>query len=439
MHSLETQRRPRCRDLLLPLLLTLLLAVSGCTARPGISADEAPHHPVTLRVPQQFPTIQRAVDVARSGDLVLVSSGVYRESVTISTPRVTLRGVSRSGTVIDGQFQRSNGITVTGAGSVVEDLTVRGELANGVLFTGVTDADLQTRGAGGEAYDPLDTVKFPPLQGFRASYVTSYDNALYGIYAFDASQGVIEHSYASGQADSGIYVGQCRPCQTLVHDDTVEHNAVGVEITNASQGLTVLGNHISHNRVGLTVDSNNLEALGPQHEALIVGNVISDNNDAQSPEQADGGFGIGVGVGGGTRDLFERNLVTGNQAVGIVLSDIQGYPVGGVTVRDNRVAGNGADLVLATVGTRGNCFVDNGEATTSPAHLASLARCGAANQPLAAPGTVPAVQAPPGVSFEQLPAPPAQPQMPQAATASARPAVGLPGRVETDGYPLPTG
>jgi hypothetical protein len=29
--------------------------------------------------------------------------------------------------------------------------------------------------------------------------------------------------------------------------------------------------------------------------------------------------------------------------------------------------------------------------------------------------------------------------MPQAATASARPAVGLPGRVETDGYPLPTG
>ncbi|MGW2383061.1 right-handed parallel beta-helix repeat-containing protein [Streptomyces lincolnensis] len=441
---MRSNRFPR-----LLLLTSLLAALAACAPGSPGGAQGGTGGAAVVRVPQDTGSLQRAVDRVRPGGLVLVSPGVYRESVTVAKPRVVLRGTARSTVVVDGEFERSNGITVTGAGAVVENLTVRNHLANGVLFTGVTDERFQGVGAGGSAYDPLDTVRFPPLKGFRASYVTAYNNALYGIYAFDARAGVIEHSYASGHADSGVYVGQCRPCDTVVRHNTVEHNAVGLEVTNASERLYLLGNRASRNRVGLTLNSNDLEALGPQHDAVIVGNTLTDNNDDRSPEQADGGFGIGIGAGGGRGNLIERNLVTGNRSAGVLLSDVQGYPARDNTVRGNRVDGNGTDLVLATGAPAGNCFTDNGGSRTSPARLAVLAACGRATRRAEAPvpaepgsGVLPLgrarpVQAPPGISFQDAPAPPAQPNRPGGTTEPPRPATNLPGRVDPGAYPLP--
>ncbi|MFD8396058.1 right-handed parallel beta-helix repeat-containing protein [Streptomyces sp. NPDC059680] len=380
------------------------------------------------------------MDSARSGDTVLVSPGVYRESVAIGTARIVLRGTDRSKVVIDGQFKRTNGITVTGPGSVVENLTVRNHLANGLLFTGVTDKALQGAGAGGGAnYNPLDTAKFPALRGFRASYVTAYDNALYGIYAFDARDGVIENSYGSGQADSGIYVGQCNPCNTVVRNNVTEHNAVGIEVTNASKDVYVLGNTVRRNRVGLTVLSNDLEALGPQHDAAFVGNTISDNNDDHSPEQADGGFGIGVGIGGGMHNRFERNRVEGNSASGFVLQDVQGYPAVGNEIEGNDVDNGGLGLVVLADRTEGNCYSGNGHAPTSPRPLPrALTVCPGRNAAMPTSGRLPAVGTiPPGMSFRDIPPPPAQPGMSDAARAPARPALRLPGRVDLAAYRLP--
>ncbi|MER5638963.1 right-handed parallel beta-helix repeat-containing protein [Kitasatospora sp. NPDC002227] len=407
------------------LLVSVLTSPVAACGGGGSSADRAPTGAgAVLQVPGSYGSIQRAVDSARPGDLVLVHPGVYRESVTVRTPRVVLRGTDRQGVVIDGEFRRANGITVTGAQSVVENLTVRRQLANGVLFTGVTEERLQGRGAGGGAgYDPLDTVKFPPLEGFRASYVTAYDNALYGIYAFDARAGVIEHSYTSGQADSGIYVGQCRPCDTVVRANEAEHNAVGIEVTNASERLYLLGNRARHNRVGVTVNSNDVEALTPQHGAVLAGNVIADNAEPATPEQADGGFGIGLGIGGGTGNLVTRNLISGHPAVGILVTDVQGHPAKDNRLLGNAFAANGADTALAAPAGTGNCFVD-------PAAPESC---------LTVPTAGPAVAVPPGVSFRELPAAPPRPGLPDPATAPAAPAVGLPGPVDQAAYPLPAG
>ncbi|MEV0530550.1 right-handed parallel beta-helix repeat-containing protein [Kitasatospora sp. NPDC050463] len=433
--SPDRHSTPRAALTATALVVAVALA-AGCSST-GPASDDA-RHPAgsVVRVPEDFPTVQKAVDVAREGDTVLIGPGTYAESVRVTKRNVVVRGTDRSAVVFDGGLKLANGITVTGPGSVVENLTVHGYLANGVLFTGVTDAKLQQRGAGGSAYDPLDTARFPPVEGFRATRVTAYNNGLYGIYAFDARSGVIEDSYASGHADSGIYVGQCKPCDTLVRGNTVERNAVGVELTNASDGVSILGNRVAGNRVGVTVNSNDLEALAPQHGAVIAGNVVVDNNAADTPEQADGGFGIGVGIGGGTANRVERNLVRGNRAAGVIVTDPPGHPASGNRVEGNQVDGNGADLVLASADPD-NCFGDNRPGTQSPDGLEAAAGCGSRRGGALPTGRPAAVQAPPGVPFNRVPAPPAQPSLPDP-TVPGRPATGLPGAVDPGAYPLPT-
>ncbi|AWZ07631.1 MULTISPECIES: right-handed parallel beta-helix repeat-containing protein [unclassified Streptomyces] len=434
--------RSRLRALLAAATVLAALASASCAPPTDDSSGSSgssgsSRGPLVLRVPADFPSLQKAVDRARPGDLVLAAPGTYRESVTLATPRVVLRGADRNSTVIDGEFRRANGITVTGAGSAVENLTVRNHLANGLLITGVTDASRQAGAGGGKHYERLDTRLHPPLHGFRASYVTAHNNALYGIYAFDASEGVIEHSYASGHADSGIYVGQCSPCRTVVRDNTVEHNAVGLEVTNASQDLYFLGNLSRLNRVGAAVNSNDLESLAPQRGAVFAGNTLVDNNDAASPEQADGGFGIGIGIGGGRDNVLERNLIGGNRHAGVLLADVLGYPVTGNRVGANRVTSNGTDLILAAAGAAGNCFAGNGEMTASPDGLAGAARCGQPAAPLSPAAGPPPPSAPAGLSFRRVPAPAPQPSMPGPGTAPGSPAAAMP-PADPARYPLPS-
>ena len=159
-------------------------------------------------VPADAKTIQAGVDRAKSGDLVLVSPGVYRESVEVATDGIVLRGVDRNRTILDGEFRRANGVFVAGAdGVAVENLTTRNYTENGFFWSGVL--------------------------GYRGSYLTAYRNGDYGIYAYDSQYGQFDHSYASGSPDSGFYIGQCNPCHAVITDVVSEYNQLGYSGTNS--------------------------------------------------------------------------------------------------------------------------------------------------------------------------------------------------------------
>lgn len=391
---------------------------------------------MTIRVPADAPTISAAVSLAQPGDLVLVASGVYHESVKVDKAQVTVRGESRDGVVIDGRLRQPNGIVVTAPGVAVENLTVKNNTQNGVLVTGSARAAAGTPGDGG--YDTGDEpVTF--LKSFLVSHVTATRNGLYGIYAFSAQDGVIEHSYASGSADSGIYVGQCKPCRIVVRDNIAELNAVGYEGTNASGDVYVVGNRFVGNRVGLTTSSDHQEKLLPQEGGHVVGNLIAANQRDSTPEQADGGWGIGVGIDGGSDNQVIRNRIDGNANAGLVITATADIPPNGNQVVDNTFTGNGVDVgwtfPTATRG-RGNCLRGNDLATTAPAQLATTASCPVADQ--SPSGTWAAPEPPRGIPFTDVAAPAPQPQFPNATTAGATAVPAVPALPDIAKIPLPS-
>lgn len=420
-------------------VLGTLTLVAGCGG--GDSGSDKGSRPpgthVTIRVPADAPTISAAVSLARSGDLVLVAPGVYHESVTIDTARVTLRGTSRDKVVIDGRLRQANGVVVTAPGVAVENLTVENNTQNGVLVTGSAKAVAGLPGRGG--YDTGDEpVTF--LTSFLVSYVTATRNGLYGIYAFSAQNGVIEHSYASGGADSGIYVGQCRPCRVVVRDNVAELNAVGYEGTNASGDMYVVGNRLAGNRVGLTTDSDHQEKLLPQRGAVIAGNLIAGNQQTRTPEQADGGWGIGAGVDGGSGNQFLRNRITGNADAGLVITATADIPPNGNRIDGNTFAGNGIDVGWTFPGDtrgQGNCLHGNALRVTVPARLAVTASCPVPGTSPSPSGTWTGPAAPGGIPFTDVAKPAPQPQFPNAGTAGPTAVPAVPALPDPAGIALP--
>lgn len=426
--------------MIVAVLGTLTLVLVGCGAGDDVSGQgrrpTGAH--VTIRVPADAPTISAAVSLAQPGDLVLVAPGVYHESVKIGTAQITLRGEARDKVIIDGRLQQPNGIVVTAPGVAVENLTVENNTQNGVLVTGSAKAVAGLPGTSGGYDTGNEPVTF--LKSFLVSYVTATRNGLYGIYAFSAQDGVIEHSYTSGGADSGIYVGQCKPCNIVVRNNIAELNAVGYEGTNASGDMYVVGNRFVGNRVGLTTNSDHQEKLLPQQGAVVVGNLIAANQQTPTPEQADGGWGIGIGIDGGSDNQFIRNRIAGNVNAGLVITATVDIPPDGNQIVDNTFAANGVDVGWTFPATRGrgNCLHGNDLQTTAPAQLATAASCPVPAQSPTPSGTWAMPTAPGGIPFTDVAAPGAQQQFPNATTTGATAVPAVPALPDIASIPLPS-
>lgn len=370
----------------------------------------------TISVPANFPTIQDAVDAAEPGDLVTVAPGIYNESVTVRTPSLVIRGEDRNTTIVDGGFELSNGFHVVADGVAIENITARNFQVNAFYWTGVT--------------------------GYRGSYLTAHNNGDYGIYAFDSVDGLFDHVYASGNRDSGIYIGQCYPCNAVVTEAISVENGLAYSGTNAGGDLYLINSYYGNNMGGIAPNSLDSELYPPHREVYIGGNVVINNNNADAPTKglARLAWGEGIVLAGGEGDVVEKNLVVNHDRLGIVtnvLPDKNIWWASDNVVRNNTIAGTGlGDLGLVGPLSKGNCFEDNlMDGITLPPLIALYHTCDGINMPFQFDlGTLfflMGAQAdaisdvPSGSDYRTWPAPRDQLTMPGAPTATAQPAFNV--------------
>jgi len=436
-------------------------AGTSATDAPETTAAEAEN---VRQVPDEYDTIQAAVDASAPGDLVLVGPGTYNEAVQVATDDLTIRGLDRNEVILDGNFELDNGIRVLGANHVaVENMTAMNYTKNGFFWTGV--------------------------DGYRGSYLTAYRTGDYGVYAFDSINGQIDHIYAAGSPDAGVYIGECYPCNAVVSDVVSEYNGLGYSGTNSGGNLLIVNSTWRYNRAGIVPNSGSYELCYPERETTIVGNIVHGNNNGETPaiDVALLAMGNGIVVPGGVLNTIERNLVYDHDKGGISLVPFpeedpndaipgedewtvsceeakQQMPVdpGDLVIWEsmrNRVVGNvlednrHADLLVAAVtvdaSTLGHCFADNTFTTSAPNNIETLAPCTADGVGVGsgdwADGKYDILswlgeEHPPSVDWKTATLPELQPQenMPDAATAPARPANDVPMQVDLASIVVPT-
>ena len=337
---------------------------AGVTGSTGSSTPgaEQPHAPLaTLRVPEDYPTIQAAVNAARPGDLISIGpspnpDGTYHESVTVKTPDITIRGRDRNRVILDGQYTLDDGFEVVANNVVIENITARHYTGNGFYWTGVT--------------------------GYRGSYLTAYGNGYYGIYAYQSVNGQFDHSFAAGQPDSGFYIGACHPCHALITNVISEDNALGYSGTNAGGDLVISDSLWRDNMAGIVPNTLDSEPGPPQNGVTILNNLVEDNNNYHAPSHAlqYSSLGNGIMLVGGINDLVEGNRVNGQQYYGILVIasfDTNFWEPGHNTITNNTVTNSGvADLALAALSAGNNCFSNNTVTRTSPPLLQLTHACG---------------------------------------------------------------
>jgi parallel beta-helix repeat protein len=232
----------KCVFLLLFLFVATVLRVS-----PMIAARADTN---IIRVPNDFPTIQDAINAAQNGNTILVNSGVYDENLIIDKTLVLL-GTDEQTTIIEGSSGATHGLAAVSINNA-ENVVV-----NGFTMTdGSTGIDLQ--------YDSGcvisgNIITQNPFGGIELD--RSYNNTISGNII--SLNGAIQPGFSFGH---------------------------GISLSLSSNN-TISNNIINDNLINLILDSGTNNA--------IFGNVIEDNMPAN----------IIDAVGGSNNTVFNNDFM----------------------------------------------------------------------------------------------------------------------------------
>ena len=273
--------------------------------------------------------IQAAVAQARSGDLIRVYPGTYKETVYIDKENISLQGMIQDGKwpTLDGEKELNDALLYSGNGILIENFKIVNYKGNGVM------------GQAGNNFV------------IRNNWVL--DAGVYGIFPEFGKNGLIEHNILTGIEDAAIYVGMCDNVD--VRHNEVYGNVAGIEIEN-SRHVLVENNHSYNNTGGILVFITPGLPIKTCYDVVVRNNFVNDNNHVNfgAPGSLVAGIpsGTGILVMAADQVTIENNIITGNNNAGITVTDLA---YGANTANDPEVEPNPDRLVILD-----NIMIDNG-------------------------------------------------------------------------------
>ncbi len=243
-------------------------------------------------------SIQDAVAKAQPGAVIKVMPGTYKETVYIDKDNITLSGVIQEDKypVLEGEGIRNDAILYSGNGTTVENFYITHYKGNGVM------------GQAGNNFIIRNNIVV--------------DTGVYGIFPQLGKNGIVSHNILSGIEDAAIYVGMSDNVDVVYNQ--VFESVAGIEIENSRTAL-VEGNHVYDNTGGI------LAFVTPGLPIKTCGDVIIRNNFVLNNNHENfaipGSIVSNVPAGTGMLIMacddvvIERNIITGNDSVGIILTD----------------------------------------------------------------------------------------------------------------------
>jgi hypothetical protein len=326
-----------------------------------------------------YTSIQAAVDAAKPGDWILVAPGDYHETadhsgtatdpshgkmggVLITTAGIHLRGMDRTGVVVDGTKPGStpcsnetaaqdlgavggdgkpvgrNGIVVWKADRVsIENLTA----CNFLGGTGDSGNEIWWNGGSDSAQIGMHGYSGAYLTATSTYYGDEASAAQYGIFSSDAAgPAVIDQTYASNFNDSGIYVGACQQvCGVTIDHAWMEYSALGYSGTNSGGAIVIENSQFDNNKDGFDTNTQIAgDPPAPQDGAcpnggtspiththscwVFMHNNVHDNNNPNVPQAgtaSQGPVGTGFTLSGGRNDTVMDNTFANNGAWGFLM------------------------------------------------------------------------------------------------------------------------
>jgi hypothetical protein len=208
-------------------------------------------------VPDEYPTIQAAIDVTLAGDVVVVKPGTYMENIDLLGKAITVKSEKGPGvTLIDGN-QSGSGVVITNESAVLDGFTI----TNGNALKG------------GGVYVSFATVQNNILAGNLAKKgggiwstgASKIANNLImentatrggGIYSLDNSPLIVNNIISMNTAitkGGGIYCRiSPRIINNTIHGNSAEGEGGGIYKTNASASPTTVTNTILWNNTAET-------------------------------------------------------------------------------------------------------------------------------------------------------------------------------------------
>ncbi len=249
----------------------------------------------TLRVPQDFPTIQLALNAAQTGDTVSVGPGTWFENLALTSKEITLVSVAGPATTtLDGghlgpvlQITHTPGMATVVSGFTIQNgspsATSPSPTTAGILIANagaqITNSTFQ-KNAGtnlgvlnGSVTLTSSSLSTASTAGGSCALSPSagYLNPTTGVSLSGTSTVLIGSRYDSGSTAPSTAIGKPHPSTlrgNTIFGDGTPCSGVGIQAVTLGQPLLVLGNTIRNNAVGVTTDTAPI---------LLIQNLIYDN------------------------------------------------------------------------------------------------------------------------------------------------------------------